>query len=575
MKKIIEILDKDQINQGVRLILLMLLASIVEIFGLGLVLIIVNSILDIDQNIFIQKYFIDYFLILGSENFIINILLFLVILFTIKILILVYVSWKENYFLAELRKKISTDLFKNFIYRSPENVSKKNSAEYLRNFVEEINASTVFYLNFFKLILDTFLFVNFAIFLILFETSLSLIVISIFSFIGLIYFYLLKNKISNWAKEGLINKKKRIQFINESFSAIKYIKILSAENFFLKKFKLQNDSLSEIIKKQSFANSVPRNLFEYVLFISIIGILFLFINLNYSNIFIVQKLSIFTLVAFRIVPIIHRIINSSQNVRFTYHSLEKIYFELKQKSFSRVKNIKKFNFKKNIELKFNKFFYKKNKDNIILNKVKISFAKFSKIGIIGPSGSGKSTIVDMICGFIASKNKKMVTVDGKSIFENLTGWQKLIGYIPQNIVILNTSLRENILFGSSSNIYPDKKIFEILKKVELQKLIKKSKLKLSQPISQEGTNISGGEKQRIGIARALLRNPEVIIFDEATSGLDTKTEKKILNILRKLKKTIIFISHRVNSLDFCDKIFSIEGNKVKTINMKKTYRGKI
>ena len=114
-----------------------------------------------------------------------------------------------------------------------------------------------------------------------------------------------------------------------------------------------------------------------------------------------------------------------------------------------------------------------------------------------------------------------------------------------------------------------------MKKVELQKLIKKFKLKLSQPISQEGSNISGGEKQRIGIARALLRNPEVIIFDEATSGLDVKTEKKILNILRKLKKTVIFISHRINSLDFCDKIFSIEGNRVKTINMKKTNRGKI
>ena len=111
----------------------------------------------------------------------------------------------------------------------------KNSAEYLRNFVEEINATTVFYLNFFKLILDTFLFVSFAVFLILFEPLLSLIVISIFSSIGSIYFYLLKNKISNWAKEGLINKKKRIQFINESFSAIKYIKILSAENFFFLK----------------------------------------------------------------------------------------------------------------------------------------------------------------------------------------------------------------------------------------------------------------------------------------------------------------------------------------------------
>ena len=111
-------------------------------------------------------------------------------------------------------------------------------------------------------------------------------------------------------------------------------------------------------------------------------------------------------------------------------------------------------------------------------------------------------------------------------------------------------------------------------KVELQKLIKKFKLKLSQPISQEGSNISGGEKQRIGIARALLRNPEVIIFDEATSGLDVKTEKNFKHF-KKTKKTVIFISHRINSLDFCDKIFSIEGNRVKTINMKKTNRGKI
>ena len=144
----------------------------------------------------------------------------------------------------------------------------------------------------------------------------------------------------------------------------------------------------------------------------------------------------------------------------------------------------------------------------------------------------ESTLINMICGFIASVNKKMITVDGKSIFENLNGWQNQIGYIPQNIVILDSSLRENILFGSDPNIYTDNIVLDVIKKVELTNFLRRLKLKLSHPISQDGLNISGGEKQRIGIARALLRNPEVLILDEATSGLDIDTEKRILKTIK-------------------------------------------
>ena len=569
IKKALSLLDQSQIAQGYQLIFLMFFASILEIFGLGMVLLVINSFLNITSDNFFQSYIIKYFQIEDQSKYLKIIFIFLTASFTIKFFILVFASWKENLFLAGIRKKISSDLYKNFIYRLPEKVFKKNSAEYLRNFIEEINGTVVFYNSSLRIILDLLLFFSFGVFLIFFEPKISLIIIFIFSFIAVMYFISIKNTLLQWAKTALINKEKRIQFINESFNAIKYIKILSAEKFFLKKFNFQNDSLCKIILKQSFVGSIPRYLLEYVLFLTILIILFMLLKLNYENKNIIQILSIYTIAAFRIVPIISKLLISSQQFRFTYPSLEKIYNERREKIIIKPEKIVKLPFRKKIELKFKNFSFKKNKQNIILKNISISFNKFSKIGIIGPSGSGKSTLINMICGFINSGDKKMITVDGKSIFENLNGWQNQIGYIPQNIVILDRSLRENILFGVDSNIYTDKQVLEVIKKVELTKFLKSLKQKLSHRINQDGLNISGGEKQRIGMARALLRNPEILILDEATSGLDMDTEKKIIKTIKRLNKTIIFVSHRVTALSFCDKIYNIENNTIKTINTKK------
>jgi ABC-type multidrug transport system fused ATPase/permease subunit len=218
-----------------------------------------------------------------------------------------------------------------------------------------------------------------------------------------------------------------------------------------------------------------------------------------------------------------------------------------------------FYFKKNVYIKINKFFYNKNLKHLFQN-TSIEFDKNSKIGIIGPSGSGKSSLINIICGFI--KHDGFIRVDGKSIYENLSGWQKNIGYIPQKIVILNDTLRENILFGLKKKC-TQQDIVNILKKVNLFQFYKKLPLGINTVLKQDGFNVSGGEIQRIGIARAIINNPEILILDEATSALDTFTENKILKEISLLKKTIIIVSHRISSLMFCDKIYSIENNKLK------------
>ena len=197
--------------------------------------------------------------------------------------------------------------------------------------------------------------------------------------------------------------------------------------------------------------------------------------------------------------------------------------------------------------------------------VNISFDILDSTALIGESGSGKSTIIDILCGFHKNNLSKLI-VDDLSILEsdNLASWQNLIGYVPQNIVIFNQSLRENILFGSENKIVNDDVIKNLIKKVDLEKFLLKAKNGLSQVLRQDGQNISGGEKQRIGIARALYNKPEVLIFDEATSALDAEIEEEILNEIKKLQKdfTLIFISHRKSSLSYCDEKYLLKDKKL-------------
>ena len=558
VNKILSFLDRDQKKSAIILILLMFIASIAELFGLGMVILMINSFLNVDNSL---NFPIGNFL-KNELNSINSLLILFLIIFTFKYLILILVAFFESKFIAKFRERISFKMFRNLLNRDSSNLLKKNSSEYLRNFTDEINQNATFYNSIIKIILDSILFSVFVTFLIFYNPAISISVITFFSVASLTYFTLIKGKIVGWSKTALTNRKKRIQFVNESFSAIKFIKILSSENFFLKKFEIQNTSLSKIVFKMGFLNLIPRHTYEYILFLSIILLIF-FANKELSNEQMIQILSVYSLASFRLVPIITRTLTNSQNIRFTHPSFEKLYIEHNYPTIKKNKAPSIFKFDRRLRIFIKKFHYDNKRENLLKN-INLNIYKNNKIGIIGPSGSGKSTLIDIICGF-QKLNHGVVESDGKSILSNLEGWQKNIGYIPQKIVILNQSLKDNILFGANPMHFSDKKIISILKKVNLEYFLKKLPNGLNQTIKEDGQNISGGERQRIGMARALLNNPKIIILDEATSGLDTFTESKVLDTINKIKKTIIIVSHRINTLKFCDKVYNIEKNTLKLI----------
>ena len=146
----------------------------------------------------------------------------------------------------------------------------------------------------------------------------------------------------------------------------------------------------------------------------------------------------------------------------------------------------------------------------------------------------------------------------------MSSWRKKFGYVPQNLYLLDDTILKNIAFGKNNNEISLDNINKSLEQSQLTKFLKNQSNGIKTKVGERGVKISGGEKQRIGISRALYNDPDILVFDEATSALDVETEKKILSILFSLKskKTIIFITHRKNSLEICDKIFKIENSQV-------------
>jgi len=318
---------------------------------------------------------------------------------------------------------------------------------------------------------------------------------------------------------------------------------------------------------------IPRFYLEFIAIISLTALIYFLLIFNYTFSSLIVIVGLFAAAAFKILPSVNRILNSYVNMRYGLASVGVISKDINMPSpkiEAKLVKGKKLKLNSKIELKNISYNYPSTNKKILEN-LNLEIKANSTIGIIGESGAGKSTLIDLIIGILNPSEGK-VLIDGNNISEQKRLWQNNIGYIPQNIVILNQSLKDNILFGSDPKNFSDKKITNILKEVNLENFLKKLPNGLRQIIKEDGQNISGGEKQRIGIARALLNNPKIIILDEATSGLDSFTEMKVLETINKIKKTIIIVSHRINTLKFCDKVYNIEKNTLKLINKSNLFK---
>lgn len=560
-------------------LVLMIFVSILEVVGISLIVPIIAAINNdfLNDNFFILNRLINYFKIENQFELVFLLLVIFLSFIFIKNIIISFFYYYESFVSENILVETSQKLFSNYLKSPFQFHLMRNSSELVRNVHNEteIFASTV--KSIILLISESFLTIFILIFLLFYEPIGTLIVISIFLTFSLFFIFFTKLKISNYAKTRIKYHGKSLKAIMEGLLCIKDIKILNKEFFFIENL-IQNLNKKKIaIIWFNFFSNLPRLFLELIIVTSVCILMFFLIKRGYSSGEIFEVVGIFVAAAFRLLPSINKMNLTYQRFLWGSPSVKVIFSQINNLNNDKVhlknyyidKSQNNFNFQKEINLKKISFSYKKNSKFNISN-INFTIKKGNSIGIVGASGSGKSTILNIILGLLKPKSGE-IFFDDLNI-KDIKGWNRNIGYVPQNVYLTDDTIYNNVAFGVGKDKSKSKKVKISLKKAQLDKFISTLSNKENTIVGEKGVRLSGGQIQRIGIARALYHNPSILVLDEASSALDYKTEKNLMSAVNLLrgKTTMIIVTHRLSTVEKCDKIIEIKNGKInKIIDRKK------
>ena len=569
-KEIFNLLNKKEKINFCILINLMILNSGFEILGITSIIPIISITVKNDLSLFEGMFFFDYLYEFSQkENFIFLSFLFVGFVFIFKNIFIAFYNYFLSKFQCYTAERISNDIYSYYLnldYKDSLNLSTSKLIYDSTEAIEIFRSNLLNLSNFLLEIIVLTIVISFLIFL----NPVSTIIIMFFlGILSSLFFYFFGRQNFFWGSEVKKSLKNKINVLNTSFSSIKDVKIYSGENFFNKKFKTHNHFLNKYQKIYIFFLSLPKPFFEAFIVVILLSSLYYFLKvINISYEIIILNLAIFAVSMFRIYPSIYRIAGCFQKSNFgkaVLDELTELFLKNNLKSISYSEE-NSFQHKKIDSLNIKNINFKYENNNLqTLKDINLTLDKNHFIGIKGETGAGKSTFVDIISGLLKPGSGSFIINGGEEQINLPNNWHKNISYVPQNISLIDDTLERNIALAVSDENIDKDKINHVIKLSKLDKLFNTDKKE--HLLGERGLQVSGGEKQRIGIARALYYNREIYIFDEATNALDEETEKIIITNIKSYlnNKIVIFISHKSSTLKFCDEIFSLSDGKIKRV----------
>ncbi len=552
---------------------LMFCGMLLEAFSIGLIFPLITFMLDNNSNSD-QVSTLEYFKNITNLNYLINflslkiIMIIIVFVFLVKNIFLIFQTYMQAKFTSYLGMMKSHLLYKKYVLMPYSFHVRNNSGYLLRNITEEIGNYCGAVIVLIRLITEALVLLGIGILLLLISPFITIIIFFVFIFIMFIFQNITKPFFLKWGEQKQKFTGERIINLQQTFGALKELKILNRFNKFYDEFKFKNDILYKInIKNETLVGS-PKFLIEFIL---IVLISFIIIYFSYSDNTkaAIPLLGLLAAASFRVMPSINRILNYIHELRYFNASLDLLTKEILSVENNDImikQNIKTLPFNNKVNFKNVAFSHKKNNKNIF-DEVNLDIKFGEIIGIFGDSGSGKTTFLDLLIG-LYKPDSGTIKVDGEDIHKSHLNWSKNIGYVSQDVYLTDDTIKNNIALGVYENKINDEKITNSIKNSGLEDYIDSLSLGIDTNVGEKGTSISGGQKQRIGIARALYNNPKILVLDEATSSLDEENEKNILDFIFKLKDkiTIIIVSHKKKNLYECDRVFKIDNGKLKSIS---------
>lgn len=560
------LLSADQKRQLGTLSVFLFVGMLFEMLGLGILIPALGLLLNADS-ISQNQSFKPFFEFIGNPTqaqLVVCGMLVLVFVYLTKALFLVYLSWRQSKFTAELWAYFSKKMFFGYLHLPYTFHLQKNSAELLRNIQTEVGQFTTVCLAAITLSLEFSVLIGIAFMLIIVEPLGAIAVTFFLAFSAIGFHRLTKNKLLFWGEMRQFHAGLTNQHLLQGLSGVKDVKLIGREQEFLNEFSKHNDAYAKIRVKVDTLGLIPRYYLELLAVVGLAVLIILMIFQNKPLNQLLPTLGVFVAAAFRMIPSVNRMMTSIQQIKHAQPVINVLFdeFKLIEQNNLLGKPTEEIHFSNQISIENLNFKYP-GSDLKALKNISIQINKGESVGIIGKSGSGKSTLVDLMLGLL-TPDSGHIKIDCKNIELGIRSWQSQIGYVPQAIYLTDDTLKNNVAFGIPSEHIDEDAIKNAIRAAQLDEFIADLPLGLDTVVGERGVRLSGGQRQRIGIARALYSNPNILVLDEATSALDSATEKFVMDAVEALhgEKTIVIIAHRLSTLVNCDRIYKLDQGKV-------------
>jgi ATP-binding cassette, subfamily B, bacterial PglK len=546
-------LIKEEKQKVLVLFLLMLVGMGLEMIGIGLM---VPLLLSMSGE---SGLFEDLPVILKDAS-LIRVIVLITVVYLFKNGILASILWFQNGFLTTLKARMSQQLFGTYLNKPFSFHLDNNSAPLIRNAFFEVGTiigagiQPVLYLIAEGLVVFGVLSVLFWINPeSMFIAGGMVLIMAVFAYVGTRKF------LYKLGAEKALNEGNRLSHLQQGIAAVMEIKLSGKEQEFIRRYARWDNASAKVFRVHSTFQNLPRIWFEVVFIITLAILVLCWDARGMHQAEIFSTMILLAAAAFRLLPSATRILSALNNIQFGLPIVELLHEDLKSEN-QYAKGV--LIFENGIVFKNVSFRYSRDSP-MILNAVSFKIKKNEAVGVIGISGQGKSTLVNIMAGLLSPTSGE-VHIDSKPIKNLEASWCRHIGYVPQQVYLLDDTIKRNVAFGIPDGDIDESRVWAVLKKSGIEDDVKGMPDGIETEVGERGARVSGGQKQRLGIARALYREPALLILDESTSSLDVKTESGILETLSGLKGqiTMVIVSHRQSAIQECDRVLRVLNGSV-------------
>ena len=471
-------------------------------------------------------------------------------------------TWIQRGFLTKISARLSARMLEIYMRQPYSYHLRQNSSVLIRNTQDSAMVVAGGIEPSLTVLSDGLIAVSLFFVLVVVEPLGTLSAIALFMSATFLFQRFTNRRLQSWGKLRQHQKGKIIQTVQQSLGAVKDVQVLGREQTFIDIHREQQEVDTDLLRRIGMTQALPKLWLEIVAMGSMASLVVIMLWVGKDVNEIVPVIGLFALSAFRVLPSVNKIVNGMQTLRVSRSTIETIHHDLglstREKS-GRCDSGFQFT-----SLSTQNLCFRYDMTEVdVLNDVNIAVQSGEAVGFVGQSGSGKSTLIDILLGLLDPKSGS-VLINGSDIGEVRQQWQHIVGYISQSIFLMDDSLRRNIAIGIADKEIDEAAIVEALNSAQLSDFVAALPEGLDTVVGERGVRLSGGQRQRIGIARALYHRPSVLVLDEATSSLDTETEKGVMQAVQALQgdKTVIIVAHRLSTVEYCDRLYRLDAGRI-------------